>query len=207
MSNIVDLTQTFDDNMPVYPGDPTPELRQTANIQDHGYIEYCLHTGMHVGTHMDAPLHMLEGGAFLSEMPVEHFLGRGVLVDARNSGSIEASLLDSVQLQAGDIVLVLTGWYKRFRSPGYYDGYPEVSSAFARRLVEAGVSILGLDTPSPDSPPFPVHKILLTDHVLIVENLTNLESLLLVKSFEVIALPAKFRCEGAPARVVAKIHS
>ncbi len=66
---LVDLTHTVDASMPVYPGDPTPELKQTAFIGEHGYNEYCLHAGMHVGTHMDAPLHMIPDGAFMSEIP------------------------------------------------------------------------------------------------------------------------------------------
>ncbi|MGH7091381.1 MAG: cyclase family protein, partial [Stellaceae bacterium] len=65
---LIDLTHTFDGNMPVYPGDPVPQLAQTANIAEHGYNEYSLTCGMHVGTHMDAPLHMIPGGRFMSEI-------------------------------------------------------------------------------------------------------------------------------------------
>jgi kynurenine formamidase len=71
----------------------------------------------------------------------------------------------------------------------------------------AGVEILGLDTPSPDRPPFAIHKILLSHNILIIENLTNLQALSEVSEFEVLAAPPKIRCEAAPVRVGARIHS
>ncbi len=202
---LVDLTHTFDASMPVYPGDPTPELKQTAFIGEHGYNEYCLHAGMHVGTHMDAPLHMIPDGAFMSEIPPTQFFGPGRLIDARGRKLVTEDLLEKVQLAKGDIVLVLTSWYKHFRSSDYYEAFPEIAPEFAQRLVAAGVSILGLDTPTPDKPPFPIHKILLSKNVLIIENLNDLELLLGVDEFEVIAAPVKFRSEAAPARVIARM--
>jgi kynurenine formamidase len=202
---LIDLTHTFDANMPVYPGDPTPELKQIAFIGEHGYNDYCLHTGMHVGTHMDAPLHMIPKGAFMSQIPASQFFGPGRLIDARGRERVTAELLENIPLEKGDIVLVLTGWYKHFRSSDYYEAFPEIAPEFAQRLVAAGVSILGLDTPTPDKPPFPVHKILLSKNVLIIENLNDLELLLGVDQFEVIAAPVKFHCEAAPVRVIARM--
>lgn len=203
---LIDLTHTFDADMPVYPGDPVPELKQTGFLEEQGYNDFCLHSGMHVGTHMDAPLHMISDGALMSDIPVTQFFGRGRLIDARNRNSITVDLLDGIHLIKGDIVLVLTGWYKNFRLPNYYQEFPEIHPAFAQRLVDKEVSILGLDTPSPDNPPFPVHKILLSQNVLIVENLNDLELLLEISEFEVIAVPSKFHCEAAPVRVIARVQ-
>jgi kynurenine formamidase len=201
---LIDLTHSFTCDMPVYPDDPIPELKQTAFLDEHGYNDYCLHGGMHVGTHMDAPFHMIANGAMMSEIPVTQFFGRGHLVDARGRQTVTLDLLDNIPLEKGDIVLVLTGWYKHFRLPDYYENFPEIDPIFAQRLVDAGVSILGLDTPTPDKPPFTVHKILLGNNVLIIENLTDLELLLDVGAFDITAAPAKFHCEAAPVRVVAK---
>lgn len=200
----IDLTHPFSDNMPVYPGDPKSELKQIAGIATEGYVDHQLHTGMHVGTHIDAPLHMLEGGKRISDFPIEKFFGRGVLIDVRGKAQIGPELLTE-QLQEGDIVLFFTGFSDAFRTPDYYDTYPEISAAAAEALVAAKVAIAGMDTPSPDRPPFLSHKILLGKEVLIIENLTNLEQLL-GKAFDVIALPANFAAEAAPVRVVAQIR-
>ncbi len=200
----IDLTQTFSADMPVYPGDPLPELKQTASMDDQEYNEYHLDTGMHVGTHMDAPLHMIANGGIISDILPERFFGRGHIVDARGHTHVTAALLDAKDIKHGDILLVFTDWYRNFREPNYYLDYPEIAPDFANLAVSRGVSIVGLDTPSPDRSPFPIHKILLGAGVLIIENLTNLSSLAGVESFEVSALPAKFACEGAPVRVIAR---
>ena len=67
------------------------------------------------------------------------------------------------------------------------------------------MSMVGVDTPSPDLAPFPIHKLLLCQRNFIIENLTNLTSLLSTPSFDIIALPIKFAADGAPARIIAKI--
>jgi len=60
-----------------------------------------------------------------------------------------------------------------------------------------------MDSPSPDNYPFSVHKILLSNDVLIIEMLTNLDKLIGVSEFNVIALPPKFDTAGSFTRVVA----
>lgn len=48
--------------MPVYPGDPKPTLEQVAFIAKDTFNDHKLTTVMHVGTHIDAPLHMIANG-------------------------------------------------------------------------------------------------------------------------------------------------
>jgi kynurenine formamidase len=201
----IDLTHTFKSNMPVYPGDSFPELVKAASIEKDGVVDYQLKSGMHVGTHMDAPAHMLEAGKYLHEYPAEKFFGRGVLIDARGKMSTDADLLSGVGVKPGDIVLVMFGFSQKFNQPDYYKTHPELTEAFANKLVELGVSIVGMDIPSPDRAPYQVHKILLGQDILIIENLTNLEALIGKQNFEVIALPMKLQTEAAFCRVVAKI--
>jgi kynurenine formamidase len=154
---------------------------------------------------MDGPLHMLENGKSLSEIPVEKFIGRGVLIDARGKEKIDDTLLSGVHLLRNDIVLVLTGFSGKYRETAYYRDYPDMTESFAGALVNAGVSIVGLDTAGPDRSPFTIHRKLLSGEVLIIENLTNLESLLDISEFEVCALPPKFKTEAAPVRVIALV--
>lgn len=203
MSPYLDLTHLFEEGMPVYPGDPVPTLKQTGRLEVDGFNEFCYCGGFHVGTHMDAPLHMITDGGRISDIPPAKFFGRGVLIDARGASEVTASFLDGVEFRKGDIVIVLTGWYKKFHEGDYYGNFPAIAPEFAQKLVENEVSIVALDTPSPDRPPFPVHKILLGNGVLIIENLANVDSLLEIGSFEVIALPAKYQWEAAPIRVIA----
>ncbi len=202
---IVDLTHELDDSIPVYPGDPQTRIIRLTDVSASGYTLSEVRTGMHAGTHMDGPLHIMADAKNIAELPIERFVGRGIVIDARKKGSIGRELLCGVQLLQGDIVLVSTGFDEKFKRYEYYTEYPEVTPSFADALVEAGVSILGLDTPGPDREPFNIHKRLLSSGVLIIENLRNLDSLLGVEKFEVIALPAKYCTEAAPVRVIARI--
>lgn len=201
----IDLTHTFDAGMPVYPGDPIPELTQIADMYKEGYTDYQIKTGMHVGTHMEAPLHIIEGGKRLSDIAVEKFFGRGCLIDARGISVVTVNFLEKSDAKKDDIVFVLTGFSEKYYQPEYYEKFPEIGEDFTDKAIELGVKIVGMDTPSPDRPPFKIHKLLLEKEILIIENLANLESLVGIKDFEVFALPAKLHTEAAPVRVIAKI--
>ncbi len=201
----IDLTRTFGPDMPVYPGDPEPKLERIAEIAAQGYTDHHLDSGLHVGTHVDAPLHMVAGGKLLSDIPVERFFGRGVLLDGRGKSVLDADLLAGVSLQSGDIVLVHTGWDGYWGEKNYFSEYPHLTKALAQKLVDAKVHLVGLDTPSPDYKPYPIHKLLLGHDVLIVENLMGLGQLVGVPKFDVIALPAKLHADAAPVRVLARV--
>jgi len=201
---IIDLTHTFTANMPVFPGD-SPSVLEKSPDEVKDIVHFHLDTGMHVGTHIDAPLHMIPTGKKISEFPPEKFVARGHLVDARGRREIDESLLDGKDINKGDCVLVYTGFDEKFGEPEFYTDYPLVTEAFAKKLVELRVAFVGMDTPSPDKEPYMVHKILLKEEILIIEGLRNLSELLTVSSFEVIALPPKFEAEAGPVRVVAKV--
>lgn len=203
---VIDLTQTFDGDMPVYPGDRKPYLRRIAEREREGFIDHELLTTMHVGTHIDAKSHMIEGGEGIAEIPAERCIGRGHLLDCRGHATISGDLLDGRVIAPGDIVLLLTGLSAKFRKPEYFEDFPLVSEDFAKRVVDFGVSMLGMDSPGPDHAPYPVHRLLLSNGVLILENLTNLESLLGIEKFQVLALPLKLQADAAPARVVAVLE-
>ena len=202
---LVDLTHPFSQNMPVYPSDPVPVFKQTSTIEKEGYIDFTVTTGMHIGTHVDAPLHFIKDGKFIADFPVEKFYGQGVLIDARGQKSIDVDLLGQKAIKKDSIVLVLTGFSQKFGQKDYYEAYPAATEAFAKKIIALGVKILGLDTSSPDHPPFPIHKLLLAQEVLLLENLTNLESLVGLENFEIMAFPPKLQTDGSPIRVVAKI--
>jgi len=201
----IDLTHSFIPEMPAYPGDPKATLTQAANIDIDGYTDHQLHTLMHVGTHMDAPLHMIKDGAYMDEISLDTFFGTGILIDARGKHIIDASILAGLTIEPNAIVLVYTGFGDLYRTPQYFENYPQIDESFAKRMVELKVKIVGMDIVGPDQPPFPTHKQLLGHGILIIENLANLDALLDVKNFEVLALPAKLHKDATPVRVIATI--
>jgi kynurenine formamidase len=206
MPALIDLTHAFTDDMPVYPGDDCSKLYQSDFIKENGVSDHKIESGMHVGTHIDAPLHMVEGGAVICEFPVDKFQGRGILIDARAAHLIDVDILDEYDIQEGDIVLVWTDWSKKFRSDHYYKDWPHMSVEFAKALVHKKIALIGMDTPSPDPEcdDFPAHKTFLPNNVLIIENMTNLNALE-GKSFKIHAYPMKYEADAAPVRVVAEL--
>lgn len=206
MNKYIDLTHTYTDNMPVYPGDPCSRLYQSSYISQNGFSDHKIEGCMHVGTHMDAPLHMVENGLYISDFPVEKFHGRGVLIDARERDIIDVKLVKDLDIQVGDVVLVWTGWDKKFRTDEYYKSWPVMTVEFSRFLVEKKIALIGMDTPGPDmDEAFPSHKIFLPNKVLIVENMTGIEQLANQKNFHVHAYPAKYQADAAPVRIFAHI--
>ena len=202
---LIDLSHPVDAQTPVYPGDPHPRLECLVEMPAAEYTAYEITAGTHVGTHLDAPRHMLALGAFADEIPVERLCGRGVLVDARGLPAIDVPLLEGIILQPGDIVVVLTGHSAVYHEPGYFERYPLVTEAFALNLLAAHVAVLGLDTPSPDHAPFAIHKLLLGGGTLIVENLAHVDRLLDLPRFEIYALPVRYHADAAPVRVIARV--
>lgn len=207
MGFLIDLTHTFTDDMPVYPGDDCSKLYQSCSIDKDGVTDHTISSGMHVGTHMDAPLHMVEGGAYISEIDISHFQGRGVIINARGKAIIDADIIEGHDIRAGDIVLVWTDWDKKYRTDQYFKDWPYMTTAFAQKLSDLKISLIGMDTPGPDPEcdDFPAHKVFLPNDVLIIENMANLEKLENIEDFLVHAYPAKYHADAAPVRVVAEV--
>jgi kynurenine formamidase len=203
MTLYYDLTQQITHHMPVYPGDIPVEIVPLGTDDIRNQALTC---SMHIGTHIDSPSHMLLGGKTLNDFPLSSFIGNGILIDARGKRSLDSNLLSSLSLQKGDIVLIFTGFGSNFYEPHYFSSYPAVTLACAQALIKAGIKMIGIDTPSPDYAPFEVHKLLMEHDILIIENVTNLELLLDVTHFEVIALPLKTATDGSLARVIAKVE-
>ncbi len=192
----------INENTPVYPGDPKPEFKQVAFVGKDGWNEHRNTMNTHFGTHIDAPWHMLSEGKRLTDFPIEKFIGRAVLLDVRGQSEIDSEL-DGVQ--ENDILILRTDNTQRIGSQDFYDKKPIVSLKFAEKLVKKRVGILGMDTYTPDDPPFLVHKLLLKHDILILENLVDLDRLT-KKDFKIYIFPEKLdRADGAHCRVVAEL--
>src|SRR3989344_5273793 len=107
---LIDLSHPFDESMPTYPGDSLPSLKQVASIAKDGYADHALLTTMHVGTHIDAPAHMIEGGKMIHELPLELFSGKGVVVDVRGMPRVESLAVSKTAIREADIGFFCTGY-------------------------------------------------------------------------------------------------
>ncbi len=202
---IVDLSVPVNENTPAYPGDPKIKIEKIGTFDDDTYNDHKVSFGIHSsGTHIDAPFHMVADGKSLEQIHISQFVGRGRLIKVEDKFDIDA--VKKAGIQEEDIVLFHTGFSQFYGQDDQYYGEdrPEMSEEIANYLAEKKVKMIGLDMCSPDKEPFKIHRILLGNEVLIIENLTNLDQLE-GKEFMVYALPINLQLDGGPARVIAQI--
>lgn len=207
-----DLTRTVRSGMPVFPGDPAVELTEHATVPADGYRVQALACGSHAGTHVDAPSHIEADGPMLDSFPVERFALDAVLADCTGRAPREPIGPEALPATDADIVIVRTGWSDHWGDPTYRD-HPYLTPAAGAFCVDQGYD-LAVDTLNPDPTPtdradpaepsgFPVHHELLSNELLIFENLTGLSAL--PDRFEFLAFPVKLaEGDGAPIRAVAR---
>lgn len=85
----IDLSHEIKNEMPVYPGDKEVNLIKEKDYIENGYNSISIATEMHAGTHIDAPLHMQENKSYISDYPIERFIGNVALLDVRGEKIID----------------------------------------------------------------------------------------------------------------------
>ena len=107
----IDLSVVVNEQTPVYPGDPATRIAPAGILEKNGYCDYFISVGTHVGTHIDAPMHMLENGKSLDQIPLEQFIGNGKLVNVTGN---DFGAVTAAGIETGDIVLFHTGMSDKY---------------------------------------------------------------------------------------------
>lgn len=171
--------------------------------------------GSHSGTHMDAPYHFIKNGITIEKLDVNLMWGKVRVVDFRSKGQGDVvSLEDVMKIEVSERLLFAFGWYHNWKTEKYYKGFPYFASDAVEYLIEQGMKVMALDTPSPDdgsaivaagADDSPNHKILLKNKILVIEYLNNTDILIGGKEYELVSLPLKLKgSDGSPARVMIK---
>ena len=203
---LIDLSREVYDQMSVFPLDEDFRLQQNKHLEKDGYNNYCMHGGMHIGTHIDTPMHMKAGQSFLSDIGLERFIGKACVIEVRDQETITWKKEYTSLISGCSMVIIHTGHHRLYGVSEYYDSHPVLSEEFAKELVRRNIQLVGLDFPSPDVDPFPIHQIFFENNMLIIENLCNTELLPRKENFELMAFPLKIRADASPVRVVARMN-
>jgi len=203
---LIDLSHPICNETPVYPGDISISLAQTRSYEKHGFVAHSITTGFHAGTHIDAPMHLTNDNKTIADFPLDHFIGKGVLLDVREESHISMKPHYQSIIEPNSIVLLHTDFDQFYHTDTnkYYTQHPIVDEQLTEFFITRKIKILGMDMPSPDKVPFAAHKTLLSNGIFILENLTNLRFLLGLNNFEIIAFPLKISAEASLVRVVCR---
>jgi len=214
---LIDLSQPVFDGCPNCPAHPPVRVTAGATHEKEGWRLELLSFASHTGSHVDAPLHKLAGGASLDQLPLDRFVGEAFVVDLRDATAsmpITADLLSKrLRGRVTDrIVLLATGWgERRQRTDEWFYRSPFLSTDGAQWLVERRVRGVGIDHYSISGAAEPnnarVHEILLGGGTWIVEELKfPAEVFALPQPVKFWSLPVNFKgFSGAFCRPVIEV--
>ena len=202
---LIDITVPLDASLPVYPGNTPFQLEPIKRIADGGSSNVStLHLSAHAGTHVDAPIHFIEGAAGAEALPLELLCGRARVIEVRSRRGIGPDDLSSFDLSEDLRVLLKTPNSQLWSSSEFHPDYTGVTEAGARYLVDRGVKVLGVDYLSVEEfkkRGAPAHHVLLGGGTIVIEglNLRDVEA----GYYEMFCLPLRIvGSDGAPARVI-----
>ena len=212
---IIDLSLIID-NECMTCGTPWHEkvrIEQLGKLNEVGRNTSRFVLGSHSATHMDAPLHFIDGTYGIDQLDLNVCVGPVTCVDVRAFG--QGSIVEKKDLEKIPVterMLFVFSWNKHWKQPDFYKGFPYFSEEAIDYLLAGGMKLMAMDTPSPDDgsgiqkqgeDDSPNHKKLLSRGVVITEYLTNTEQIDFSKEYEIAALPLKIKdADGCPARVI-----
>ncbi|HEY9390517.1 MAG TPA: cyclase family protein [Mycobacteriales bacterium] len=239
---VIDLTAPLSDRTPIiqlpppFANTPGFSLEEISRYDDRGPAWYwnTIHTGEHVGTHFDAPIHWATGrdGLDVSQVPARHLIAPAAVIDMTAECARDADFLLEVDhirvweaehgpLPAGGWLLYRTGWDARAHDQAEFlnadqngPHTPGVSIECARWLAEQAPIIgMGVETVGTDAgaahgfdTPFPCHSFLLGANRYGLTQLANLASLPPTGAV-LLAGPLPIETgSGSPARVLALVE-
>jgi len=202
----IDVSVPVHNGMVHWPGDP-PYHIERLHDQSNGAV--CtvskIRLGVHTGTHMDAPLHFIHGGATVDQVPLDAVIGPARVIPIQDRRSIRREELEQHEIEARDRVLFKTANSDRlWRKNEFDEDFIFITRDAAEYLAERGVQTVGVDYLSVGGfkeDAVETHIALLDAGIWIIEglDLSGVEPGL----YELICLPLKLMgSEGSPARAV-----
>ncbi len=205
-SGLIDISLALGPHSPVYPGDPPFERRVHCHPnQGHPFQLSSLHQSAHAGTHIESPSHFLNGAPTLDQSPLKGFMLPARVVQS-DSEAVLASDLASTPERPGWAIIFRTRNSSSGlnHDPDYRSDYAHLSLDAARRCLELGAPLVGLDYLSVDrhgDEGYPVHRLLLGAGCFILEGLDLADTS--PGDYGLLCLPLKIQDgEASPVRAV-----
>jgi kynurenine formamidase len=160
---LVDLTHIFSIHTPGWVGYPSPKLSYFQRHATHGIVSQWLELPLHSGTHFDAEMHIISGGADLASVPLDRLCREGVIVDLSDelddwSVITPEMITRRMDVKKGDILIYNTGYHRYFNGGSdedeerYFLRHPGGDRRLAEWIVEMELAWTGFDCGSGDHP-------------------------------------------------------
>ena len=217
MGKLIDLSHTIEEGLITYKGLPAPIICDFLT-REHSQSLYAEGTEFQIskiemvantGTYLDSPFHRFADGMDVSELDLRSLASLdGIVVRKPEVRAIGPNSFAGLDVK-GKAVLVNTGWDKHWKTDQYFDGFPYLTGEAADALVEAGATLVGIDSMNIDNMDDlhrPVHTKLLGAGILIVEHMTGLQHIP-DSGFRFSAAPVKVKGMGTfPVRAYAELQ-
>jgi kynurenine formamidase len=186
-----------------------------VRLENQWYIMHEINMVNHIATHIETPYHLFRDGKDLALLPLDRFLGPGVLIDLRGLPEKSSISRDQVIRAAGNAGGIKSG-DMAFFNLGYSDKYgseeygmsPYFSHEAISWIADQGIKMMGVDAGGveiPGSEEHVNHRALLEKEICLVENLARLDKLP-SNRFTVYAFPLSVKgMDSFPLRVVAEV--
>jgi arylformamidase len=135
---VVDLSHRIHSSMPIFPGSQSPLIEKIHTMAVDGFNETQLNLFSHIGTHLDAPGHMIDGGRMLDQLPINSFVGKAWVVDVSQNPKPNIMLNDLIafeeEIRQSAFLLFNTGWGHFWGMEKYFQSFPVLSNEAAQWL-------------------------------------------------------------------------
>ena len=160
---LVDLSQPWGYDTPPFPGQSGPTVTWIKHLSTDRVNIQQINTTLHVGTHLDAPLHFVSAGKDIEAFSLDRLYGSAVVADISSFVSdysiYTPDLVQSViEVKPGDMLFIHTGYHRYFTygtmpdEERYFCKHPGPDSSFVDWCLEMKFRLLGSDTSSMDHP-------------------------------------------------------
>ena len=206
-----DLTRPIGPDFAVFPGDPEFKIEKVKEIAKGNTYNLCyLHMGNHTGTHIDFPAHVIANGKTSSDYPIDSFIGEGIIINVpdcedEKSLGITSEFIKKQNIKKNDIIFFQTS-NSKLPDNKISEKFVYLTPQGADELINKQIKMVGIDYLSIDpleEETLPSHKKLLSNNVLIVENL-QLANIPSGRYKKIIVSPPRLeKMDGLPVRVLA----
>jgi arylformamidase len=193
---IIDVSVPIREGMVTYPGDPVVHMERAAAIANGDVVNLTrMDFGLHSGTHVDAPVHFIDGAEGVDAIRLDALVGPGEVVEVPDLSVHSVARAP----ERAERVLFKTPNSELWARDDFAEDFARLDGEAAVLLVERGVRLVGVDYLSVGDEA--AHHALLEAGVVPVEglDLRGVEP----GRYELICLPLRVvGADGAPARAV-----